>query len=281
MAAPAQRHALVALLLCVTGLASAAPSPSSAPAPTIHVAPVISIIIDDIGDRLRDGQRAVELPWPVSVSFLPHTPFAKRLAERANALNKEVLMHLPMEAQNGKALGPGGLTDAMQRDEFLRTLRDNLAAIPHVRGVNNHMGSLLTRRLQPMHWVMDVLHERPGTYFVDSRTTHHSVALEIARQRGVEATTRDLFLDHFQDADFIHHQFDVLLSKAHAKGAMLAIGHPTALTLGILEQRLPELSARGFQLVPVSRYITTVNRRSEPWQASLSPSPRAAKNLKP
>lgn len=254
--------------------------PLPAAGPVRNAPPVISIIIDDIGDRLRDGQRAVELPWPVSVSFLPHTPFAPRLAQRAAVLKKEVLMHLPMQAENGKALGPGGLTESMQREEFLATLRDNLASIPHVRGVNNHMGSLLTRRLQYMHWVMDVLRERPGTYFVDSRTTRFSVALETAKQRGIDATTRDLFLDHHQDADFIHHQFDLLLSKAREKGAMLAIGHPTALTLGILEQRLPELQQQGFVLVPVSRYITTINRRTEQWQASLSPSPRAAKNLK-
>ncbi len=242
--------------------------------------PVVSIIIDDIGDRLRDGRRAVDLPWPVTVSFLPHTPFARTLAERAHARNKEVLIHLPMEAESGKALGPGALTADMPREAFLATLRDNLASIPHVRGVNNHMGSLLTRRLQPMHWLMDALQERPGTFFVDSRTTRHSVALEAARQRGIAATTRDLFLDHYADADFIHHQFDLLMVKAREKGAMLAIGHPNALTLDILEQRLPELAQQGIRLLPVSRYIVTTNRRTEQWQASLSPSPRAAKNLK-
>ena len=233
--------------------------------------PVVSIIIDDIGDRLAEGRQAVDLPFNISVSFLPHTPFARLLAERAHKRNKEVLLHLPMEAMNGKAMGPGGLSSEMQRHEFLGTLRQSIRAIPHVVGLNNHMGSLLTQRLQPMRWMMNELTWPRRLFFVDSKTTHSSVAMDIALQAGVKATTRDVFLDHEQDANFIHHQFDLMLAKARSKGAMLAIAHPFPLSLSILEQRLGELEEQEINLVNVSEFIDYNETRSRQWQASLSP----------
>ena len=42
--------------------------------------PAVSIIIDDLGYRLKYGTRAVNLPGKLTFSFLPHSPHAKELA---------------------------------------------------------------------------------------------------------------------------------------------------------------------------------------------------------
>ncbi|HKJ75984.1 MAG TPA: divergent polysaccharide deacetylase family protein, partial [Gammaproteobacteria bacterium] len=118
-----------ALLLWAAGAAAASP-------------PAVAIIIDDLGDRLDAGERALALPGPLTYSFLPHTPYSARLARRAHALGKEVMLHLPMEAVAGNRLGPGAVTLHMNQAQLLRTVRSDLAAVPHVRGINNHMGSL-------------------------------------------------------------------------------------------------------------------------------------------
>ena len=60
-----------------------------------NVTPRISIIIDDLGYRLDDGRRAIELPGPVAYAILPETPGTQRLAEFAKERGKEVLLHLP------------------------------------------------------------------------------------------------------------------------------------------------------------------------------------------
>lgn len=246
--------------------ATAAAASSESPA-----TPVVSIIIDDIGDRWDDGRRAVDLVYPVSVSFLPHTPYAEVLAQRAHQQNKEVLLHLPMQAENGKALGPGGLTEGMSRDQFELIVQQNLSVVPHVAGVNNHMGSLLTQQLQPMQWLMETLQTKQGLFFVDSRTTRHSVAGTAASQHGVSTATRDIFLDPQQDANIIHAQFDRLLNTTQRKRPMLAIAHPYPLTLEILERRLAELQQAGVRLVSVATLIDLRQRRTTPWQTSLSP----------
>ena len=90
--------------------------------------PAISIIIDDLGYRRLEGLRAIELPGPVAYAILPHTPYARRLAGIAFQLDKEVLLHVPMESELDKALGPGALTTRMARLEVKAVLDAGLAS---------------------------------------------------------------------------------------------------------------------------------------------------------
>jgi polysaccharide deacetylase 2 family uncharacterized protein YibQ len=243
---------------------------------------LLTVIVDDLGHRLRDGHRAVALPGPVTLSVLPHTPFAARLAREGHARGKEIMLHLPMESVEPRPLGPGGVTLHMGRAEFTRAVRSSLAAVPHVRGVNNHMGSLLTLHPGHMGWLMDELRQHGGLYFVDSRTTPGSVALPVAQEYGVPRARRDVFLDPVREAGAIQLQWQRALEKARRTGHAIVIGHPYPETLALLERELPRLAAQGFRLVPASAMIAQNTKRSpDLWHASLSPSPPAAKNSKP
>ena len=79
----------------------------------------VAIIIDDIGYRKTDVQ-ALSLPGNISFAVLPHTPYGKRLALQAKASNHDVIIHIPMEAKNGKKLGPGALTSTMNEASIRR-----------------------------------------------------------------------------------------------------------------------------------------------------------------
>lgn len=244
--------------------------------------PVIALIIDDLGDRPLEGQQVVALPGAITCAILPHTPYAHALASQCHQRGKEVMLHQPMQAMNGKQMGPGGLHIDMDRNQVRQTLRENLAAIPHVRGVNNHMGSLLTRHPGHMQWVMELLQEKGKLYFVDSTTTPTTVAQRVAREQGLTHARRNIFLDHQRDHDAILQQFVRLLEQAHTVGGALAIAHPYAETLEVLESVLPYLDEFGVRLLPVSEWIAhTDQQRENVWQASLSPLPRAVKNSKP
>ena len=61
----------------------------------------VAIVIDDIGYRYSDAN-ALNLPGNITFSILPHTPYGKKLAEQANIAHHDVLLHIPMEAENGK-----------------------------------------------------------------------------------------------------------------------------------------------------------------------------------
>lgn len=217
--------------------------------------PVISIVIDDMGDRRPIGLDAVALPGPVAFAFLPHSPHAPELATLAHRNRKEVLLHLPMEAEHGNALGPGAVTASMNRIDLIRVVSRDLRSIPHVSGVNNHMGSLLTPRREIMGWLMDLLRVRGNLFFLDSRTTRQSVALDVARQRGVPSTSRDVFLDNVPEEAAVRRAFEQLVRIARRRGTALGIGHPQEATVAVLRELLPRLEASGVRLVPVKVLI--------------------------
>lgn len=247
----------------------------------VSLRPMVSLIIDDLGDRLRDGQRAIALPGQVTYSILPQTTFSHRFAELVHRQGKEVMLHQPMEAVTGRAMGPGGLSIHMTRDDFVNTLRANLASVPHARGLNNHMGSLLTRHPGQMGWLMHELWQQGDLYFVDSTTTNQTVALKVALEHRLPGLRRNIFIDHARNDAAIRAQFARFVAQAKAVGSSVAIAHPYPETLLVLEEMLPTLTEQGIDLISVSALISQRNeRREQLWQASLSPSHRVVKSSK-
>ena len=252
--------------------------------PLPYDSPQIAIIIDDLGNRLHDGKRVILLPAQVTVSIIPYTPFAKRLALLAHINKKEIMLHLPMESVDERYLGRGGLDESMDEGKFIQTLHETLDAVPDIRGVNNHMGSRLTQDATRMSWVMAGLLRHGELYFVDSRTTAKSRADTVAREYGLEHASRDVFLDDDKSQAKMQKQWDYLLRLARRKGSAIAIGHPYPETIQFLQQVLPTLANERIKLVPVSKLLEwRQTRRSLAWQtqSSSSPSPKAAKNSKP
>lgn len=241
----------------------------------------ISIIIDDMGKRMETGQRVLALPGQVACAFLPRANHTYKLAEQANRQGHEVLLHLPMESVDGRPLDAGAVTLAMTENEFVSTVLDDLGRVPHAIGVNNHMGSLLTRHPGHMHWLMEAMQRRSPLFFVDSRTTKATVALQVAEENGIPATRRNVFLDDSMDPKDITIQFHRLIVLAHEQGSALAIGHPYPQTLAVLEKQLPQLARQGVQLVPVHELIERQQEGVKTWQAYWFPSHRDAKNSKP
>jgi hypothetical protein len=213
--------------------------------------PQIIIIIDDLGDNLQAGLRTTRLPGEVTVAILPHTPNATTLAKEAHRHNKEVMLHMPMSNLHKRALGPGGLTPEMSQQQFLYTLRSALNAIPHLKGINNHMGSELTQLPPQMRWVMQELSCR-DLYFVDSRTSPNSVAYQTAKQQDIAHLRRDVFLDHHREPEKIAAAFQQLLHVARKRGLAIGIGHPYPETLKELEKSIPKLATQGIALVKPS-----------------------------
>ncbi len=247
---------LVAFLVFAGGLASAAPLPQ------------ISIIIDDMGYRRQTGLDAVGRPGPVAYSFLPHSPHAAKLASLAHRRGKEVMLHLPMQGSSTSPLGPGAVTTNMSRIELMRAVSSGLGSVPYVSGVNNHMGSVLTPRSEHMGWLMDLLRVRGNLFFVDSRTTRLTRAFEVARERSVPSTWRDVFLDNDLDESKIWSEFRRLLKIAKRRGTALAIGHPHPETIAILADAIPRLDEFGVRLISVAGMVRAREGQAPPFKST-------------
>jgi len=217
--------------------------------------PRLAIIIDDLGNNVALDRRALQLPGPVTASILPLTPNSAEEANIARAKGLLVIAHLPMQAENSKALGLGGLTEQMKENEFKKQLAQDLDSIPNLNGASNHMGSRLTRNRKAMQWLMEGLKTRQPLFFLDSRTTGGSVAAASARDAGIPVLERDVFFDHDRNQADIEKQFERMLQVARRKGSAIAIGHPYPETLAVLEKRIPQLSRQGFQLVRLNELL--------------------------
>lgn len=255
-----------------------APQSNVTATPPNSATPAISIIIDDLGQSQQSGRRTLALPGPVAASFLPRQRFSRELAESAHRKGKEVFLHQPMDSIDGRRLDVGAVTLNMTKAQFLGVLQENLALLPHAVGVNNHMGSLLTRHPGHMLWLMREMRRQAPLMFVDSRTTVATVARQLAEETGVPAIDRDVFLDNNVSERDIAAQFRRLLHLARKRGTALAIGHPYPQTLAFLEQQLPALQQQGVRLLPVAELLKLQQEGDHTWQASWSPSPKAARN---
>ncbi|MDH4049733.1 MAG: divergent polysaccharide deacetylase family protein [Gammaproteobacteria bacterium] len=226
-------------------------------------APKIAIIIDDLGYEMTAGRRVVNLPGPITCAVLPSTPRARDLAHAAHAAGKEVLLHLPLQSESDKGeKEPGLIVLDTTREEFATSFAASFESVPFAIGVNSHRGSLLTRHPGHMQWLMDEIAARGKLLFVDSYTTHRSVALRLAREKGVPAVRRDVFLDSNRDEQSVRREFDRLKRLARSRGLAIGIGHPYPETLALLEKELPRLTDEGFELISVSEYVALKDRPS-------------------
>ncbi len=227
--------------------------------------PVMSLVIDDLGYSLDNGKAAIELTGDHTYAILPGAVYSRQLATHAHTHGKEVILHLPMQSiQSSAAHEPNALNEAMNEDQLTANVHSLLASVPHIRGVNNHMGSHLTEFDFFMRPVMDSIRAfNSRLYFLDSRTSPRSVAHAQALDAGLSAITRDVFLDHEQNIESIRLQYRIWQTKARELGSAIAIGHPFTSTLEVLREYLPATSGE-YRFLRLSRLIEERRAGSRP-----------------
>jgi len=229
----------------------------------------VAIIIDDIGYNKGQGMNAISLPGDVTYAIIPHSPNAVFLAKYAKQQQKEIMLHAPMSNISHRPMGQSGLKESMGETDFTQVLTRAIKSVPHISGVNNHMGSLLTQKHLPMEWTMKEL-SKHGLYFIDSRTTSHSVAWKTAQKRNVPSLKRDVFLDHDRNPERINDQFGEFIAIAKRRGYAIAIAHPYPETLTYLKENLSRLSSQGIRLVPASVLVSRYSPNRKQLQAEFA-----------
>jgi polysaccharide deacetylase 2 family uncharacterized protein YibQ len=224
------------------------------PAPGEPARPRLAIVIDDCGQWLDTERAFIALPFPVTLSVLPHVRYGPEIAREAEAAGKGVMLHLPMQAVSGRYPGPGTITTAMSDDAIRTAVSGDLAELPQARGVNNHEGSRATADPRVMGDVIGVL-AADGRFFIDSRTTAATVGETVARERGVPTAERNVFLDNVDDEATVAAQVRRALDQARATGATIAIGHPRPATLAALRDLSAQAAADGVDLTLASALV--------------------------
>ena len=233
------------------------PAPTNANRTGVESAsgPRLAIIIDDLGGDLAPAEALLKIRYPLTLSILPSQPHSAEIADKTFRRGDEVMLHLPMEFEGSTAKPEAvELRVGMGAGEVNRLLGQMLEAVPHAAGINNHEGSRATTDPALMADVMAVLRQR-NLFFIDSRTTAATVAYDAARQAGVRAASRNVFLDDVEKREAILRQIDLAERDATKEGSAIAIGHPHPATIAALEEALPQLKARGVRLVFASALV--------------------------
>lgn len=216
--------------------------------------PVVAIVIDDMGlDRGR-SQRVLNLPGPLTVSYLTYADGLPGQVDAADAAGHEVMAHIPMEPTGNADPGPGALVSDATAAELRARLDAYLNGWSGYVGVNNHMGSKLTSDPAAMQVVMSELKSR-GLMWLDSRTDAGTVGEAIAETYGVPHIGRDVFLDNEDDEAAITAQLAKVEIIARQQGYAVAIGHPRDATVAALSKWLPTLEDKGIAIVPVTEVL--------------------------
>jgi polysaccharide deacetylase 2 family uncharacterized protein YibQ len=221
--------------------------------------PKIAIIVDDLGLDKDSIDKLVEMPAVLNFAVLPSLPYSKYAAEMAHKNGWDVILHLPMEPKESSGYtaseaGDGALLVGLPKDEILAKLEKNLSSLPHIKGVNNHMGSKFTENGELMELVLKRIKSK-GLFFVDSRTSPNTTGYQIAKKLGVKTAQRDFFLDNAsRNQDYIRSQIRKLVNISKKKGYAIGICHPYPSTVEVLSQIIPEMK-KEVDIVPVSGVV--------------------------
>ncbi|KUK31622.1 MAG: N-acetylmuramoyl-L-alanine amidase [Thermoanaerobacterales bacterium 50_218] len=217
---------------------------------------VIALVIDDLAGGETGRKEIMTIRRPLTLAVMPGLESSTEIAREAYRRGYEVFLHLPMEPEVGRPewLGPGAITTATPLEKIREIVLTDLQDVPHAAGINNHMGSKITKREEMMREIFKVASEM-NLIFLDSKTTPDSVAARIAKELKVPFVERDVFLDEVNSLEHVKKQIRHLAEIATKTGQAIGIGHVGITGIntsrGIIEM-IPWLEDQGIELVFVS-----------------------------
>jgi polysaccharide deacetylase 2 family uncharacterized protein YibQ len=240
----------VSLLLCLKWIVPRAKK---------EAGPKVAIVIDDWGYNLRSVKLLKQIDVPITVSILPNLGYSSRIAEAAEDFGKEVILHLPLEPEQGAKkinLEQHTITADMSEEEIVKTLNLALASVPYARGVSNHMGSRVTKDSRIMAIIFKELRKK-RSFFLDNLVTGKSVSEKLAGDAGIRFTSRSFFLDNSSNWEYIREQFNKAIEFALESGSTVAVGHARPATLKVLKDMIAPMQAKGIEFVSVEELLDT------------------------
>jgi len=213
----------------------------------------LSLILDDVGYNMPALKRILALSVPIAISVLPDAPYAGQSARLAHRAGQVVMLHLPMQPIDPSlSMSDAFLIEGMSKTALQDTFLRDMAQVPYVEGVNNHMGSKLTQLEEPMRQVMQICRQQ-GLFFVDSRTTANSVAAKEAKRMGLRWAARQVFLDHIMTLESMQQAWEKARSCVRKGRRCIIIAHPRAASVEFLETHLSSEDAA--HMVSIKRLL--------------------------
>ena len=219
--------------------------------------PRVAVVIGNLGLSSAATEAAIqELPGGVTLAFSPYAHGLEDYIPLARAAGHEVLLSLPMEADEANATSAGqhALLTTVTASENLARLSWLLSRFTGYVGATNYLGDGFTSEEADMRPILAELKDR-GLLFLDSRTTSSSVAARIAGQLDLPAASTERIIDAEASRAAIDQMLDAVEEEARQKGSSIAMGFPYPVTIERVAAWTATLSQKGISLAPVSALV--------------------------
>ncbi|SER47567.1 divergent polysaccharide deacetylase family protein [Salipaludibacillus aurantiacus] len=221
-----------------------------------------AIIIDDFGGTGKGTEEFLAGNIPVTVAIMPFMEHSTEIAERANELGFEIMIHLPMEPKKGKVswLGPKPILSNLTAEEVRELVKAAIKDVPHAKGINQHMGSKIVENREIINEILAVT-KAHGLYVIDSGTNPESCLPAVSEKYGLLFDERDIFLDNTRSSSsHVYKMAKKLADLAEANGEAIGIGHVGLKgkdTYMGIQKAVPYFEKNHVTIVPVSSLLET------------------------
>ncbi len=220
----------------------------------------LAIVIDDFGYNGEGTTEMLALDIPLTVALMPFSEHSAENGAMAQAANKEVIIHMPMQSKTGDPawVGDIGIFCNLSDAAIVEVVEDAFAVAPYAVGMNNHMGSAVMEDSRSLGVLMQEI-AKHDVFFLDSVTTGESLGEELATNFDVPFLARDVFLDSTDSKEEVKANLRRAAEIALANGSAIAIGHvgPEGgmVTVNAIAEMIEELEDLGITFVFASELV--------------------------
>jgi polysaccharide deacetylase 2 family uncharacterized protein YibQ len=150
--------------------------------------------------------------------------------------------------------GNGALFTDMNDEELVFQLEKDLAAVPYISGVNNHMGSKFMGDEKKLSLIFSKL-KKKNLFFIDSRTSANTKAFAAAEKVGLPVAARKIFLDNSRDYNEIYNNLINIAKNNGDVSPVIIVGHPYPETIRAINDAIKVIREKGVSIVPVSQIV--------------------------
>ena len=211
----------------------------------------------DMGISSKRTEEIIAIKAPITSSFLTYGKSLNLKVQNAVDAGHEIMLHAPMEPHSDADIAPDVLTTNMKPETIKKSLEIMIDKFSNINGINNHMGSKFTEDFEAMNAVMEVLKEK-DLFFLDSKTSAFSAGRKVAKLNGVPYATRHVFLDNYNNLEYIRKQLAITEKIAKRNGFAIAIGHPKSHTAIAVKEWVDAAEEKGFKLVHLSDIVNVI-----------------------
>ncbi len=187
--------------------------------------PKIAIILDDAGYNYPSANSFYTLNIPLTFALIPGLENSSLHYQKIRSRGFDIIMHVPMEPIKGrKYVEEKAVLTTMDNTEITNLLAEFYKKHPEIIGMNNHMGSKAVQDKKIISAVMSFMKPK-SLFWLDSKTTALSITKEVAIEKSIRYSERDIFLDNENTEEYAIKAIDKLIRIANIRGYSIGIGH--------------------------------------------------------